>query len=117
MELAKKQAVYSMANNHLSESRHFAYNEKGMLTEETFKNAGGDLIRKIQFSYNEAGQRIKIEKTDFWIRERKETFSYSYNEQGKLLQVLWEIDGKEKGKMTYEYDEEGKMLQRIVKNS
>ncbi len=114
-QAGKKQTVYSLTNNHLSESQHFSYDPQGRLVEEINKDAAGKMVRSIRYTYNEAGKRTRIEKTDFWIKERNEVFNYTYNELGKLLEILWEVDGKEKGRMIYEYDESGKSLQRISK--
>lgn len=115
-EAGKKQTVYSLTNNHLSEAQHFRYDDQGRLIEEVIKNADDKTLRSIQYTYNELGQRTRIEKTDFWRTEQKEIFMYTYNEHAKLLQVVWEINGQEKGKMIYEYDEAGKFLQRIRKS-
>lgn len=114
-EAGKKQTVYSLTNNHLSEAQHFSYNGQGKLIEAVIKNADEEILQSIKYTYNEQGKRTKIEKTDFWRTEHKETFSYTYNAQTKPLQVVWEINGQEKAKMLYEYDEKGTILQRIRK--
>jgi YD repeat-containing protein len=115
-ESGKKQTVFSLSNNNLNESHHFKYDDQGRLVEEIFKNREEEVIRTIKYAYNDLGLRTKIEKTDFWRTEHKEIFTYTYNEQARLLQVVWETNGKEKGKMQYEYDEEGTFLQRIRKS-
>lgn len=114
-DTGKKQTVFSLTNNHLSEAQHFRYDDQGRLIEEVIKNADGEIIRSIAYMYNEQGLRTRVEKTDFWTTERKEVFTYTYTDQHKPLQVTWTINGQEKGKMLYEYDEAGKFLQRIRK--
>lgn len=93
----------------------YQYDNKNRVIEKTIYENGRDIVRKILYEYNYAGNKTKEtiytlnDEEDLSVDSRK---LFKYDKSNILIEEIHISDGKEY-KTTYEYNEKGKLSKEI----
>lgn len=94
-------------NNILTRVHSFTYDDKQRVIKEVFKNKNGDLIKEVSYEYDEKDNITRIITKD----THKHEYMYAYNPAGHPTKVVWKEDDQQKGTVSYSYNEQGMLLQ------
>lgn len=86
------------------EKREEVYDEKGQRTEKRYYGADGELLEETFYTYNEAGQITEERIDGYYGDTTRQSIRTEYDEDGKVLRIVREMQGNIVSEDRYTYD-------------